>query len=276
MNKNDAALNELFEEWSAATPDKTQNGIRKFLEGERPVDAGTSKTHKVSNKSALLIFNYDSEALRYKLQREFAKSVIFDGTEIKYLKETYGLNDFQAEAAYCINLLLLRNEFVKNGVKVYGEFITSTLSGAFKTIEKDSYTDSLNKFRRASKKTKNMFVEEIGLSYIERLKQNAYRFLKAPKVGRPTDTEDKSEKIKLAVKQLLEESFGSIKKSNINEILNGKIVPPRITKIKVALQLKISRPQFNKWLNAAKLDFEELVNSAQSEFYQSLRNQMNK
>jgi len=36
---------------------------------------------------------------------------------------------------------------------------------------------------------------------IERLKQNAYLFIKTPNMGRQVDTEDKTEKIALAIKE---------------------------------------------------------------------------
>lgn len=141
----------------------------------------------------------------------------------------------------------------------------------FKAIEQEGIPNALKKFRKTSSRNKNTLVEGIGLSYIERLKQNAHLFIKTPNVGRPTDIEDKTEEIASAIRELLKESFGLINESNIDDILNGKIIAPKITKIKVADQLKISRPQFDKWLRISKLDFEEQVNQAQDEFYQKLK-----
>lgn len=276
MNKENTEFFKLIEEWFVTIPDKTEKGLRELLKGERPIDAGTSVTHKVSSESALLLYNYDLETVNYKLRRKFSESVIFNRAEIKYLTKTLNLDDSQAEALYFLNLLILRNEFVKNQMKVYEEFIASTLSNAFKTINQEGVSDTLRKFRKASNKTKNTFVEGTGLTYIERLKQNAHLFIKTPNVGRPIDREEKTGKITSAIRELFDKSLNLKNESDKNDILSGKIVPSRITKSKVALQLKISRPQFDKWLNVAKLDFEELVNSVQSEFYQSLRNQTNK
>lgn len=276
MNRENTEFFKLIEEWFITIPDKTEKGFRELLKGERPIDAGTSVTHKVSSESALLLYNYDLDTIIYKLRRKFSESVIFNRAEIKYLNKTFNLDDSQAEAVYFLNLLILRNEFVRDQVKIYEEFLASILSSTFKTIDQEGVSDALKKFRKVSSKTKNIFVEGVGLTYIERLKQNAHLFIKTPNVGRPIDREEKTEKITLAIKELFDESLNSKNESNKNDILSGKIVPSRITKSKVALQLKISRPQFNKWLNATKLDFEELVNSVQSEFYQSLRNQMSK
>ncbi len=272
MNKEDTEFFKLIEEWFVTIPDKTEKGLRELLRGERPIDAGTSVTHKVSSEYALLLYNYDLDAIVYKLRRKFSESAVFNRTEIKYLRKTLNLDDSQAEAVYFLNLLILRNEFVKDQMKIYEEFIASTLSNAFKTINQEGVSDTLRKFRKVSNKTKNTFVEGTGLTYIERLKQNAHLFIKTPNVGRPIDREEKTEKITSAIKELFDEILNSKNESNKIDILSGKTVLPRITKSKVALQLNISRPQFDKWLNANKLDFEELVSSVQSEFYQSLRN----
>lgn len=273
MNKETTEFFKLTEEWFTGIPDKTESGLRALLRGERPADAGTSITQKVSNKSALLIYNYDLEAVHYKLRSKFSESAIFDREELKYLIETFDLDEFQAEAVRFANLLILRNEYVKDCIEIFKEFIIVTLSHTFKTIERDGIPNALKKFRSASSKTKNTLVEGIGLSYVERLKQSAYLFIKTPNVGRPADMEDKTEKITSAIKQLLKESFGSINESNINNILDGKIIAPRITRIKVADQLEISRPQLNKWLSKSKLDFKEQINQVQDEFYQELKKQ---
>lgn len=273
MNKENIEFFEQTEEWFSAISDKTESGLRDFLKGERPADAGASVTRKISSKSNLLLYNYDLEAVRYKLQREFSESAIFDREEIKYLRETFDFNEFRAEAVRFANLLILRNEYVKDCIKIFEEFIATTLSAAFKTIEQDGVSKTLKEFRKASSKAKNTLVEGIGLSYVERLKQNAHLFIKTPNVGRPSDTKDKTDKITSAIKELFEESFGSINESNTKDILNGKIPEPRITKVKVASQLNISRPQFDKWLNNSKLDFEEQVNRVQDEFYQKLKKQ---
>ena len=185
------------------------------------------------------------------------------------------MDEFQAEAIRFANLLILRDEYIKDCIKFFEEFITTTLSSAFKTINQDGISNALKKFRKVSNKTKNTFVEGVGLSYVERLKQNAQLFIKTPNTGRPSDTENKTDKIASAIKQLLKESFGLINESNINDILNGKIPASRITKTKVAHKLSISRPQFDKWLSKSRLDFEELVNQVQSEFYQELKKQWN-
>jgi len=98
MKKDNTEFFKQTEKWFAAIPDKTENGLRAYLKGERPADAGTSVTQKASNKSALLIYNYDLEAVRYKLRRKFSESAIFDRQEIKYLKQAFSLNQLQAEA----------------------------------------------------------------------------------------------------------------------------------------------------------------------------------
>lgn len=272
MNKENTEFFEQTEEWFSAIHDKTESGLRDFLKGERPADAGASVTRKISNKSALLLYNYDLETVRYKLQCKFSESAIFNREETKYLKETFDLDESQAEAVRFANVLILRNQYVKDCIKIFEEFITTTLSGAFKIIEQDGVPKALKEFRKTSNKTKNTLVEGIGLSYIERLKQNAHLFIKTPNVGRPSDTKDKTNKITSAIKELFKESFDLINESNTKDILNGKVPTPKITKIKVASRLNISRPQFDKWLSNAKLDFEEQVNHVQDEFYQKLKN----
>jgi hypothetical protein len=271
MNKDNTEFFRQTEKWFAAIPDKTENGLRAFLKGERPADAGTSITQKVSNKFALLIYNYDLEAVRYTLRRKFSESAIFDREEIKYLIETFDLDEFQAEAIRFANLLILRNEYVEEGIKSFDKSITTILSVAFKTIDEDVILKFLKEFRKASRKNKTTFVEGIGFSYVERLKQNAQLFIKTPNIGRPSDTENKKDKIALAIKELLKESFGLINESNISDILNGKIPTPKITKVKVAHKLSISRPQFDKWLSKSRLDFEEQVDQVQDEFYHELK-----
>lgn len=275
MNKEDGKFFKLIEEWFIAIPDKTEKGLLEFLKGERPVDAGTSITHKVNSKSALLLYNYDLDATTYKLRRKFSESVIFSRAEIKYLKKTFGLDEFQAEAIYFLNLLILRDEFVKDQVRAYEEFITSTLSSAFKAMDQEGVSNALRKFRKASNKTKNAFVEGIGLSYIERLKQNAHLFIKTPNVGRPRDAENKTEEITSAIENLFQASFGKINDSNIKDILSGKTSTPKITKIKIAKELNVSRPQFDEWLVRSNLDFEEEVERIQSEFYRRLKARRN-
>jgi len=215
MKKDNTEFFKQTEKWFAAIPDKTENGLRAYLKGEPPADAGTSVTQKASNKSALLIYNYDLEAVRYKLRRKFSESAIFDRQEIKYLKQAFSLNQLQAEAVRFANLMILRNEYVKERIKTFDKFIATTLSAAFKTIDEEGISNQLKEFRKASQKTKTKLVEGIGLSYIERLKQNAYLFIKTPNMGRPMDTEDKTEKIAQAIKELLKKRFGSINESNI-------------------------------------------------------------
>lgn len=274
MKKDNTEFFEQTEKWFVAIPDKTENGLRTYLKGERPADAGTSVTQKASNKSALLIYNYDLEAVRYKLRRKFSESAIFHRQEIKkYLKETFSLNQLQAEAVRFANVMILRNKYVKELIKTFDKFITTTLSAAFKTIDEEGISNQLKDFRKASKKTKTTFVDGIGLSYIERLKQNAYLFIKTPNMGRPVDTEDKTEKIVLAIKELLKKGFGSMDKSNIDEILNGNIPTPKITKTQVANSLDTTRPTLDTWLLNSNLDFEEQVNQAQIEFYKELKKQ---
>lgn len=214
------------------------------------------------------------ETACYKLRRKFSESAVFDRQEIKYLEKTFDLNEFQAEAVRFANLLILRNEYVKDCIETFDEFITTTLSGAFKIIEQDGIPKALKKFRKASNKTKNTLVEGIGLTYVERLKQNAHLFIKTPNVGRPSDTKDKAVEVSAAIEELLLESFGLMNESNTKDILNGKISAPKITKIKVASRLNISRPQLDKWLSNSKLNFEEQVNHVQDEFYQKLKKQL--
>jgi len=273
MNKENTEFFKQTEEWFSAFPDKTENGLRNLLKGESPADAGISVTQKADSKTALLIYNYDLEAVRYKLRRKFSESAIFDREDIKYLKEAFSLNELQAEAVRFANLMILRNEYVKERIRTFDKFITTTLSAAFKTIDEEGILNQLKDFRKASKKTKTKLVEGIGLSYIERLKQNAYLFIKTPNMGRPMDTEDKTEKIVQAIEELLKKSFGSINESNIDDILNGRIPTPKIKKTQVAKLLDTSRPTLDSWLLNSNLDFEQQVNQAQIKFYQELKKQ---
>ena len=64
------------------------------------------------------------------------------------------------------NLMILRNEYVKERIKTFDKFIATTLSAAFKTIDEEGISNQLKEFRKASQKTKTKFVEGIGLSYI--------------------------------------------------------------------------------------------------------------
>jgi len=263
----------VTEEWFTEIPDKTENGLRIFLRGEYPADAGESVTQKIGSSSALLIYNYDLEVLRYKFQRKFSETAIFDRTEIKYLKQTFGLTDLGAEAVHFANLIILRNEYVHDCLTLFEEFLTSTLSAIFQTIDQEGIPHALKKFRKASNKAKTTFVEGIGFSYFERLKQNAHLFIKTPNVGRPPDTGDKTERINSAISKLLQEGFGLINDSNKNDILAGIIPTPKITKLQVADKLKISRPTFDTWLRNSNLNFEEQVNHTQIEFYKTLKKQ---
>lgn len=272
MNKENTESFQSAEEWFRTIADKTERGLRDFLRGERPADAGASKTQKVSDRTALLLYNYDLEMMRYKLRCKFSESAIFDREEIKYLKKTFDLNEHQAEAVRFANLIILRNEYVKDCIKIFEDFISMTLDAAFKTIDTEGVPNTLREFRKVSNEAKTRFVERVGFSYIERLKQNPHLYIKTPNVGRPHDTEDKTERIKLAIKELFEENFGSINELNMDDILNGKISTPKITKFQVAAKLKISRPSFDAWLHNSNLDFEEQVNQIQVKFYKELKN----
>ena len=273
MNKENTDFFQKAEEWFTAIPDKTEGGLRDFLKGERPADAGASVTRKISNRAALLLYNYDLKMMRYKLRRKFSESAIFDRKEIKYLEETFNLSEAQAEAVRFANLMIICDEYVKDYMEIFEKFIDTTITYAFKTIDEEGVLNTLREFRTVSNKTKTAFVEGIGFSYVERLKQNPYLFVKTPKVGRPLDTEDKTARIKLAIKELFEENFGSIDESNLEDILNGKISTPKITKFQVAIKLEISRPSLDTWLNNSNLDFEEQVNQVQVKFYQELKKQ---
>lgn len=230
MNKENTEFFQLAEEWFKAISDKTESKLRGFLKGDRPANAGASVTRKVSNKAALLLYNYDLDTMRYKLRREFSESAIFDHKEIKYLKQTFDLTKPQAEAIRFANLMILRNEYVKDCIEIFKKFINTTLTAAFKKIDEEGVPKTLKEFRKVSNKAKMTFVKGIGFSYVERLKQNANLFIKTPNVGRPSNTDDKTEKIALAIKELLKKGFGLIDESNINDILNGHIPMPKITK----------------------------------------------
>ena len=271
MNKQDTEFFKQTEQWFASITDKSEEGLRSYLRGESPADAGESLTQKVSSRSALLIYDCDSEALRFKLLQKFAELAVFDRREIKHLKKNLGLNDVQAEAVRFANLMILRNEYIREGIETFEKFVTTSLSAMFKTIDKEVVSQTLKEFRKTSRQAKTTLVEGIGLSYVERLKQNASLFTKNPNVGRPRDVENKMEEIRSAIEEVFRASFGKINGSNIEDILSGKISAPRITKIKVARELNISRPQFDEWLVRSKLDFEEQVEQVQDKFYQELK-----
>lgn len=278
MKENKREFIEMIDEWFEPLKDKTEQELREFLRREKPVDAGSSHTERVGNSYSILVYNVDLQTLIYRMRWKYSEVALFESKEIEYLMKEYEIDEVQAKAILFANHLALCDQFANEGLEAFKKLLSDVLESAFLNIGDKIISDALNQFRKHSPQAET-FVDRIGLSYIDRLKQNVHLFIKTPDVGRPKGTKNKEQKsrdakeleIRTVIREIIKDSYGLIAVNDLDKIIEGET--PRITKSAVAEKLMVSRGTLDNWLTECELDFETLAEEEINKFLSDLKRQ---